>query len=93
MSKPKRDIAQEILDGIREIKAGGGKRTAHEVPTGVKLVRAKMGLSQVEFAKCLNIDLNTLQEWERGDTIPALSTLALMDIAAKHPEIFLLAKH
>jgi putative transcriptional regulator len=32
-----RDIWQEVLDGVREIKAGGGKRTkveAQSVPSG-----------------------------------------------------------
>jgi putative transcriptional regulator len=31
----KRDVWQEVLDGVREIKAGGGKRTKVEAKSSV----------------------------------------------------------
>jgi len=33
----KRDVWQEVLDGVREIKAGGGKRTKVEVTSRCNL--------------------------------------------------------
>ena len=38
-----RDVWQEVLDGVREIKAGGGKRTKVEPKSRVVRVRLKSG--------------------------------------------------
>ena len=35
-----RDVWQEVLDGVREIKAGGGKRTKIEAKSHVIRVRS-----------------------------------------------------
>ncbi len=48
-----RDVWQAVLDGIREIKAGGGKRTEVEPKSRVVRVRLKSGLSQAQFAAAL----------------------------------------
>ena len=45
-----RDVWQEVLDGVREIKAGGGKRTKVQPTSSVVRVRLKSGLSQAQFA-------------------------------------------
>ena len=45
-----RDVWQEVLDGVREIKAGGGKRKKVELKSQVVRVRLKSGLSQAQFA-------------------------------------------
>lgn len=83
-----KDLGQRLIEGVREIKAGGGKRYTVEPPTGVRLVRARMGLTQAEFASCLNISLRTLQEWEQGSRKPSGAAVALLDIAYNHPRIF-----
>ena len=41
-----RDVGQEVLEGVREIKAGGGKRTKVEAKSHVVRERMKSGLSQ-----------------------------------------------
>jgi putative transcriptional regulator len=48
-----RDVWQEVLDGVREIKAGGGKRTKVEAKSHIVRVRLKSGLSQAQFAAAL----------------------------------------
>ncbi|HZR03186.1 MAG TPA: hypothetical protein VFA81_08460 [Burkholderiales bacterium] len=48
-----RDVWQEVLDGVREIKAGGGKRTKVQPKSQVVRVRLKSGLSQAQFAWCI----------------------------------------
>jgi putative transcriptional regulator len=40
-----RDVWQEVLEGVREIKAGGGKRTKVEAKSRIVGVRMKSGLS------------------------------------------------
>jgi len=40
-----RDVWQEVLEGVREIKAGGGKHTRVEPRSRMVRVRLKSGLS------------------------------------------------
>ena len=89
----KRNIANEIIEGLREIKAGGGKRFKVETPTGIRLVRAKTGLSQADFAQCLNISVRTLQEWEQGRAHPTGPAISLLEIVDEHPKLFLHRKN
>ncbi len=60
----KRDIGQEILNGIHAIKTGKGKRHTVKVPDGVRAIRERMDLSQSVFAALLGVSLRTLQDWE-----------------------------
>lgn len=85
----KRNLAQELIEGLRELKAGGGKKTTVEMPTGVRLIRAKTGMSQSKFADCLKISVRTLQEWEQGRAQPTGPALSLLDIVGQHPDIFI----
>jgi putative transcriptional regulator len=50
-----RDIWQEVLDGVREIKAGGGKRTSVEPRSPIVRARLKSGLTQAQFAALLGV--------------------------------------
>ena len=81
----KRDIGQEILDGVRAIKKGEGKRYEIEEPD-VKSVRENAGLSQSAFAALLGVSVRTLQDWEQGRRKPTGPARALLRIAKKHPE-------
>ena len=64
----KRNIGTEILDGIRELKAGEAGRVVN-VPS-VAEVREKTGLSQTRFAALLGVPVRTLQDWEQGAGLP-----------------------
>ena len=83
----KRDIGQELLDGIKAIKQGQGKKFEIEVPEDVKMVREHVGLSQSVFAAVLGISKRTLQDWEQGRRHPTGLAKALLRIAYKHPEV------
>jgi putative transcriptional regulator len=54
----KRNIGQEILDGLRELKSGRHGRVT-SVPS-VATVREKTGLSQQKFASLLGVSVRTL---------------------------------
>ena len=45
----KRNIGQELLDGVRAIKRDKGKRVAVNLPKDVRAMREKVGLSQSAF--------------------------------------------
>jgi putative transcriptional regulator len=83
MAKTKRNIGQEILDGIRQIKRGQHGRITN-VPS-VSSVREKTGLSQLKFATLLGVSVRTLQEWEQGRRVPSGAARTLLLIAAKNP--------
>ncbi len=90
----KRDIGQEILDGLREIKAHKeGKldlrKRTFQPPSPANEIRAKLQLSQTAFAGLMGVSLRTLQDWEQGRRQPAGSARMLLRIAQQHPEVFL----
>ena len=89
-----RDIGQEILDGIREIKAykkgqGQLKTRILKEPAPPQVIRAKMRLSQAAFAGLMGVSVRTLQDWEQGRRKPSGPALALLRIAEQNPEVFL----
>jgi putative transcriptional regulator len=87
VAKTKRDIGQEIIDGIRELKRGQHGRITN-VPS-VTTVREKTGLSQAKFAMLLGVSVRTLQEWEQGRRAPSGAARTLLMIAAKNPRVLI----
>ena len=59
-----RDVWQEVLDGVREIKSGGGKRSVVEPRSPIVRARLKAGLTQEQFAGLLGVSKRTLEQWE-----------------------------
>ena len=87
MAKRTRDIGQEILEGIRELKRGEHGRVAN-VPSIVS-IRERTGLSQSRFAELLGVSVRTLQEWEQGRRAPSGAARTLLLIAERNPRALL----
>ncbi len=90
----KRDMGQEILDGIREIKAfkeNQDNLRPHTLkePAAPQEIRAKLKLSQSAFAGLMGVSLRTVQDWEQGRRKPSGPAEALLRIAEQKPEVFL----
>ena len=81
-----RDIWQEVLDGVREVRAGKGKKVSVTLPAAAR-VRKASGLSQSEFAEILGVSVRTLQDWEQGRRRPSGAAATLLRIAEKHPDL------
>lgn len=82
-----RDIGSELLESVRDMKAGrAGRRTEVELPA-VTVARNRTGLSQQEFARLLGVSRRTLQEWEQGRRQPSGAARTLIRIAERHPEM------
>lgn len=58
-------------------------------PRKIKAIRFFYQLTQQKFADLLDISVRTLQNWEIGHRVPCGPATALLNIADKHPEIFL----
>lgn len=83
----KRDVWQETLDAVRDIKAGniGHVETVELSP--VVEARQKTGLSQSRFAELLGVSLRTLQDWEQGRRKPSRAAMSLIQIAKQRPDV------
>ena len=80
-----RDLAAELLQSVREMKAG----QLHVVTSPVIEARKKTGLSQSQFAALLGVSVRTLQGWEQGRKQPSGAARTLLTIASKNPKALL----
>lgn len=94
MPKPKKDpeleqFQADLLQSVREYKAGNFARSTVITPTDALQARARMALSQTQFAKLLGVSVRTLQEWEQGRKKPTGAAQTLLRIAVRTPEALL----
>ena len=83
----KRDVWQETLDAVRDIKSGKvGHAETIELPPVVD-ARQKAGLSQAQFADLLGVSIRTLQDWEQGRRKPSGAAMSLIKIAKQRPDV------
>ena len=85
----KRDIGAELLQSVREMKAGKHNRVHQIKISSVIEARQKVGLSQAEFAELLGVSKRTLQDWEQGRREPSGAAKSLLEVARKRPEVLL----
>ena len=52
----------------------------------MKGIRAKIGMSQAEFAEAFCLNHRTLQQWEQGKASPDLAVRAYLTVIAHDPE-------
>lgn len=57
----------------------------------IRNIRRSLKLSQVQFARVINVSPNAVRSWEQGVRNPREATLKLLTIAQKHPEVLLSA--
>jgi len=83
----KRDIGAELLESVRQMKAGK-KGAVHkiDVPEVVR-ARTHTGLSQSQFTALIGVSVRTLQDWEQSRRNPYGAAMILLRIVAQHPEV------
>ena len=77
---------EDLLQSVRQMKAGKAVRTTVVTLTAAAEARAKVGVSQSEFATLLGVSVRTLQDWEQGRREPSGAAKTLLRIAASTPE-------
>lgn len=83
----KRDLGAELLESVRQMKAGQ-KGAVHQVQvSSVVEARQKVGFSQRQFAELLGVSTRTLQEWEQGRRNPSGAASSLLRIAIERPDV------
>ena len=80
-----RDLAAELLQSVREMKAG----QVHVVSSPAIEARRKTGLSQAQFAALIGVSVRTLQGWEQGRKQPSGAARTLLAIASTNPKAVL----
>lgn len=83
----KRDIGAELLQAVRDMKAGKGKVVAKIDVPPVVTARMKSGLSQSQFASLMGVSVRTLQDWEQGRRQPSGAAQTLITIAEQQPKV------
>lgn len=59
----------------------------HAMPEQSRNARAKLKLSQAEFAKRFGLSVATIRNWEQGRRVPETSSRILLSIIDKYPHI------
>ena len=80
---------------VESIKEAGRIRRGEEMPsrsfrfgpTDVKAIRARLGMSQSQFALMIGVSVSTLQNWEQGRRRPEGPAQALLRVAAAAPDV------
>ncbi len=82
-----RDLGAELLESVRQMKAGKKAKVHRIAVSDVSKARHKVGLSQAEFAELMGVSRRTLQEWEQGRRKPSGAAVSLLRIAMERPEV------
>jgi len=82
----KRNIGLELLESVRQVKAGNvGKVTKVRIPLALE-ARQQLRLSQARFAEVIHVSKRTLQAWEQNRRQPSGAAMALLQVAIAKPD-------
>ncbi|RCW71295.1 helix-turn-helix domain-containing protein [Pseudorhodoferax soli] len=86
MSKAFDSIRQGLKEAISHAEHGGqGVRVHRPRPVDVRALRAKVEMTQEEFAARFGFSTATLRHWERGDRTPHGASLVLLNVIERNP--------
>jgi len=103
-NKKKLKIFKELRQSLQEaVRYEQGDRAGLRVtelppppkpltPSQIRAIRKSFNVSQVVFARIINVSPNAVESWEQGVRHPREATLKLLTIAHRHPEVLLAAE-
>ena len=81
------DIKQGLQEAIAHAKGeGAGVQVHYPRPVDVKALRARVGMTQEQFAARFGFSAATLRHWERGDRTPRGPALVLLNVIERNPQ-------
>ena len=85
-------VGKGVIEGLKEAIAHARGETTlpgYRYPgyANLKAIRAKLGLSQSEFAGRYGFNLRTLQDWERSRVQPPGAVRAYLAVIDRFPEM------
>jgi len=83
----KRHVGAELLQLVREMKAGKGKAVARIAVPEVVTARMKSGLSQRQFPQLLGVSVRTFQDSVQARRTPSGAAQTLIAIAQQQPNV------
>jgi len=86
VDKEMEQFQNDLLKSVRQMKAGKAAKETRVKLSAAAEARAKVGLSQSEFARLLGVSVRTLQDWEQGRREPSGAAKTLLRIAEQNPE-------
>jgi len=86
MSKAFESIKRGLQEAIEHAEGRApGARVYRPHPVDVKALRAKVGMTQEQFAARFGFSTATLRHWERGDRTPRGPALVLLNVIERDP--------
>lgn len=87
----KKQLFDELLESVEQMGqiARGEAAPSREFyidASGIKQLRASIGLSQAKFAKVIDVQVTTLQNWEQGRREPTGPAKALLRALRNDPK-------
>lgn len=81
------DEGAELLKAVKQMK--NGKKGRVYTPEQLLAISARqsVNLTQKEFARLLNVSVDSVQDWEQGRRSPRGAARTLLRVAHEHPEV------
>ena len=89
MTRKKKMSAEgaELLKAVKQMKAKKKGRIYTPEQLLAIAARQSVNLTQKEFARLLNVSVDSVQDWEQGRRSPRGAAKTLLQVAKQHPEV------
>ena len=77
----------ELLEAVKEMKAGKKGRVYTPEQLLAISARRSVNLTQKEFARLLNVSVDSVQDWEQGRRSPRGAAHTLLRVVHEYPEV------
>ncbi len=77
----------ELLEAVRQMNAGEMARVYSEEQILAIAARQATKLTQVEFARLLDVSVDAIRDWEQGRRSPRGAARTLLRIAISRPDV------
>ena len=81
------DEGAELLKAVKQMKAGKKGRVYTPEQLLAISARQSVNLTQKEFARLLNVSVDSVQDWEQGRRTPRGAARTLLRVVHEHPEV------